>query len=262
MNEKTQKQVLAHLQAKFDVLPPGTVLVPPTNDDDDSDVTDVEFNDPKLMKPKNVWYTTPGSTDPYEDLEENVAQAKIDAAENVYEEDVIINFISGYPYTNLRGLCRKLGLTPAQAIKRIVPLVTMIENCCWTPKQTLEAITSEADSLTKNGWEPGPRPVEPFTPDQLRDMVKEHFRPELKMLMNESIADLAYHSGSNIKDVVRAMVDIATGDTLSRFKYLSLDPNGDEAKWLLWPVEIADAAANCQWIRGAREEAAKEKEGK
>jgi hypothetical protein len=28
MNEETQKNVLAHLQARFDALPPGTVLVP------------------------------------------------------------------------------------------------------------------------------------------------------------------------------------------------------------------------------------------
>jgi hypothetical protein len=38
MNEKTQNDVLAYLQARFDALPPGTVLAPPT---DDSDVTDV-----------------------------------------------------------------------------------------------------------------------------------------------------------------------------------------------------------------------------
>jgi hypothetical protein len=47
MNEKTQKDVLDHLQTKFDALPAGAVLVPPT---DDSDVEDVEFNDPKVAR--------------------------------------------------------------------------------------------------------------------------------------------------------------------------------------------------------------------
>ena len=224
------------------------------------DEFDVGFNDPNLMKPKDVWYTTAGSTDPYEDFEENMEQKKIDDA--IEEVDAILNFISGYPYTSLKVLCRKLGVTPAAALQRIVPLLTTTDNCCWTQEQTLEAITSEADALTDQGWEPGPRPVESLTPDQLRDMVREHFKPELVIKMNESIADLAHHSGSEIKDVVKAMVDIAVGETLRRFKYLSLDRNGDEAKWVLWPVELAEAAANCKWIRSAREQDAKEKEGK
>jgi hypothetical protein len=84
MNEKTQKDVLANLQAKLDDLPAGTVLEPPTNDDDDSDVKDVEFGDPKLMKPKSVWYTAPrtdGSRpSPFEDYEEDLAQKEIDDA--------------------------------------------------------------------------------------------------------------------------------------------------------------------------------------
>jgi hypothetical protein len=42
MEEKTQKDALADVQAKFDTLPPGTVLVQPT---DDCDVTDGEFGD-------------------------------------------------------------------------------------------------------------------------------------------------------------------------------------------------------------------------
>jgi hypothetical protein len=104
----------------FDALPQGTVLVPPT---DDSEVKDVEFNDPKLMAV---------------DLEEE-----------------LINFIAGYPYTSFRSLCRKLGLTPAEALKRITPLVTQVENCVWTPKETLENITSEANAETERGWEPG-----------------------------------------------------------------------------------------------------------
>jgi hypothetical protein len=44
MNEETQKDVLADVQAKSDGLPACTVLEPP-----DNDVQDVEFGDPKLM---------------------------------------------------------------------------------------------------------------------------------------------------------------------------------------------------------------------
>lgn len=227
MNEKTQKDVLAHLQVKFDALPPGTVLVPPT---DDSDVTDVEFNDPKLM----------GA-----DLEEE-----------------LINFIAGYPYVSFQWICRKLNLSPAEALKRITPNLTLVENCCWTPEQVQESLTGEVKSLEAAGWEPGVRPSELPTPEALRDMVWDHFKPELQMLMDCSIADLTYRSGSDIKTVVKTMVDIAVGATLRRFKYLTLDPGTDEAKWLLWPVELAEAAANCDWIRGAREEAAKAAEAK
>jgi hypothetical protein len=50
MEEKTQKDMLADLQEKFDALPPATVLVPPT---DDSDVKDVEFN--ALMLIGELW---------------------------------------------------------------------------------------------------------------------------------------------------------------------------------------------------------------
>ena len=58
------------------------------------------------------------------------------------------------------------------------------------------------------------------------------------------------------------MVDIAVGCTLRRFKKLSLDPGAYEFTWLLSPLELAEAAASCEWITGAREDAAKEKEGK
>jgi hypothetical protein len=226
MNEESGKKLPDHLQAKCDSLAAGTVLVPPT---DDSDVTDVEFNDPKLM----------GA-----DLDENIT-----------------NFIAGYPYVGFRWICRKLNLTPAETLKQITPYLTLVENCSWTPEQVKESLISEVESLTAEGWEPGVRP-EPPTPEQLRDMVRDHFKPELRMLMDMSVADLVYRSGSNFQDVIACMVDVAVGNTLARFKYITTDPNTDECKWLLSPLELAEAAAGCRWIAGAREEAAKAKEGK
>jgi hypothetical protein len=119
MNEKTQNDVLADLQARFDALPPGTVLVPPT---DDSDVTDVEFNEPKLME-----LTT--------------------------EEDHLRKFIAGYPYTSFRSLCRTLNLAPAEALKRITPLVPDEVNCVWSPEDTLKAFTAEVEGVIEREWE-------------------------------------------------------------------------------------------------------------
>jgi len=50
--------ILKHFEEKFANLPEGTVLVPPT-DDDDSDVRSVEFNDPELMSGKGDPKLTP-----------------------------------------------------------------------------------------------------------------------------------------------------------------------------------------------------------
>ncbi len=127
-------------------------------------------------------------------------------------QDGIIDFIAGYPYTGLRWICRKLGLTPAEALKQILPNITLVENCCWEPEQVRESLISEVESLTAVGWEPGVRP-EPPTPEHLRDIVWDHFKPELRMLMDISVADLVYRSGSNFQDVIACMVDVAVGNT-------------------------------------------------
>ena len=203
---------------------------------DDSELADdVQFNDPKLMNPSPMLWSA---------------------------DDCIQNCLSGYPYVGFRWLCRRLGLTPAETLKRITPYITEIENCCWTPSQVTENLIIEVDDLIEKGWEPGVRPTEPPNSEVLYQTVWDHFKPEFRMFMDESIADLVYRSGSDTQSVVKTMVEVAVACTLRRFKYLSLDPSGDECKWLLSPVELAEAAANCEWIRGAREEAAKEKEGK
>ena len=159
------------------------------------DELSIDFNDPKLMKPKDTWYTTAGSTDPFEDHGENMEQAKIDAAEDVQfgdrklmgadVQDDIINFIAGYPYTNFQWICRRLNVAPAKALKQILPNITLVENCCWTPAQVKLNLIGDVESLTEKGWTPGVRPPEPPTPEALRQMIWDHFKPELEMLMDE-----------------------------------------------------------------------------
>lgn len=186
---------------------------------EDDDVVDVEFGDPKLME-----LTT--------------------------EKDYLRNFIAGYPYTSFRSLCRKLNLTPAEALKRIAPLVPDEVNCCWTPEEALEAITNEANGEIERGWEPGIKP-EPVTDDKLAELVEEHVRCQFNTSRNWSVADLAHRSGRDAKDVVAATIQMCMGQVLSHFKYTAFDPHCDEVKWLLSPVEIAEAAVNCDWIKTA-----------
>lgn len=232
-----------------------------------------------------IYQATASSTDPYEDYEENMDQAKIDDSELTDDvqfndpkimnepklnydprlwsaEDCIQNFLHGYPYVGFRWLCRRLGLSPAETFMRIEPRLKQIENCCWTPAEVKLYLIGDVESLTEKGWTPGVRPPEPPTPEELYQMVWDHFKPELQMRMDESIADLAYRSGSDVHTVVRVMVGVAVACTLREFKHLSFDPGTYEFTWPLPPLELAEAAASCEWITGAREEAAKEKEGK
>jgi hypothetical protein len=164
------------------------------------------------------------------------------------EKDHLRNFIADYPYTNFRSLCRKLNLTPAEALKRITPLVATETNCCWTPEQALEAITSEANGETERGWKPGIKP-EPVTDEKLAELVEEHVRCQFNTSRNWSVADLAHRSGRDAEDVVKATIQMCLGRVLSHFKYTEFDPHVDEVKWLLSPTEIAEAAVNCTWIK-------------
>ena len=186
---------------------------------EDDDVVDVDFGDPKLMK-----LTT--------------------------EEDHLRNFIAGYPYTSFRSLCRKFNLTPAEALKRIAPLVPGEENCVWSPEDTLKAITAEVEGEIEREWEPGVKP-EPITDEALADLVTDHVRCEFHTSRNWSVADLAHRSGRDAKGVVKATIQMCLGQVLSHFKYTQFDPQGDERKWLLSPTEIAEAAVNCDWIKTA-----------
>ncbi len=49
----------------------------------DEGIREIDFNDPELLKPPSVRYTTPGKDDPYEDLAEDEKQAEIDIADDV-----------------------------------------------------------------------------------------------------------------------------------------------------------------------------------
>jgi hypothetical protein len=222
---------------------------------------DVEFGDPTLTKALYICYTTPGKNDPYEDVVKDAKQAQRDNFEDVKfgdpklmelttEKDHLRNFIAGYPYTSFRSLCRKLNLTPAEALKRITPLVPDEVNCVWSPEDTLKAITAEVEGEIEREWEPGVKP-EPITDEALADLVADHVRCEFHTSRNWSVADLAHRSGRDAKDVVKATIQKCLGRVLSHFKYTEFDPHVDEVKWLLSPTEIAEAAVNCDWIKTA-----------
>jgi hypothetical protein len=316
MNEKTQKDVLAHLQAKDDALPAGTVLVPPATcpvcATAPCNALHHHFGtcpichktDGYLNVGNNHWflcnthktkwavganlfsscmYETPEQQradqekigfDTYEKVEPyrlGVVNAVDDDCKDEDAEDMsdvkdvefgdpkqmgadleeeLINFIAGYPYVSFQWICRKLNLTPAEALKRITPLVSTETNCCWTPEQALEAITSEANGEIERGWEPGIKP-EPVTDEKLAELVEEHVRCQFNTSRNWSVADLAHRSGRDAKDVVAATIQMCMGQVLSHFKYTEFDPHCDEVKWLLSPQEIAEAVVNCNWIKTA-----------
>ena len=83
-----EKDPLSMLKAKFDSLPTGTVLVPPTSDDNDVEAVDV--------------------------TDRRWATIGIDGR----DAEVIEHFIDNYPYTEFKYICRKLKLTPAEAFSR------------------------------------------------------------------------------------------------------------------------------------------------
>lgn len=48
----------------------------------DEGIREIDFNDPHLLKPPSVRYTTPGKNDPYEDLVEDEKQVEIDNSDD------------------------------------------------------------------------------------------------------------------------------------------------------------------------------------
>jgi hypothetical protein len=213
MNEKTQKDVLAHLQAKFDALPAGTVLVPPTNDDDDSDVRDVEFGDPKLMSRAN-------DTD----------------------ADVIEEFIRNYPYQEFTYICRRLKMKPAECLERVLAF-NEEGNGWYSAAQETESLKADAAKLIEEGWEPGTPPPTPMTKAEVFTLLHAILKVKLDMDSNWSIYDMIHRTGLETEELAKYVVDYTVTHVLSTFKYMG------EQKWMLSPDQIEEAAAHCEWTR-------------
>lgn len=184
-----------------------------------SDVKDVDFNDPEMMRITS-------------------------------DDEFIEEFLTNYPYLTLRWICRKLNLTPAETLKRLKSHIKTVDNGVWTPEEGEETLIREVEGEIERGWEPGIKPA-PITDEALAGLVAEHVRCDFNTSRDWSVADLAHRSGRDAEDVVAATIQMCIGHVLSHFKYTQFDQQGDECKWLLSPTEIAEAAINCDWIKTA-----------
>jgi hypothetical protein len=178
----------------------------------DSDVKDVQFGDPKLMK--------------------------VDTEDGLIEE-----FIRNYPYQEFTYICRKLPCSPAEALNRILPHV-QDGNGWYTGHIESESLKAEAERLTAEGWEPGIPPTKPLTKAQLYTLLRSIFKVKLDLDSPWSLYDMAYRMGLPTDGMVKLLVDYTVSTVLGHFKYIG------DCKWLLSPEEIGKAAANCEWIHG------------
>ena len=208
--------ILKHFEEKFANLPEGTVLVPPT-DDDDSDVRSVEFNDPELMSGKGDPKLTPT------------------------EVKTITQFISEYPYSMLTYLCRVRNIKPAEAVTKVMAFEP--NNNWWDEDAFADALKQDADRLTAEEWEPGVTPSEPLTKAQAFVQFDAVVRVSLDAQWD--VYDMAHRTGLDFETLGTYLVDYCISNLLSKYKYI-----GGERKWVFSPETIKRAAVNNSWCNG------------
>ena len=210
-----EKDPLSMLKAKFDSLPTGTVLVPPTSDDNDVEAVDV--------------------------TDRRWATIGIDGR----DAEVIEHFIDNYPYTEFKYICRKLKLTPAEAFSRVAQVVRVVGDDafrCFDGCSGLEYLKANAQKLIDNGWEPGTPPAQPMSKAEIFTLLKHVLKVEVDIDGPWTLYDMAYRMGLDSQEMAKFIVDYTVTRVCREFKWI-----GGERKWLLSPDEVGKAAAECAW---------------
>jgi len=206
--------IMEYLQVKFAALSKGNVLVPPTSDDDDIEA--VDETDPK-------WRTL-----------------GIDGR----DAEVIEHFIDNYPYTGFKYLCRKLKLTPAEALARVERVVRIVGDdafFCFAQGSGVENLKAEAQKLIDEGWEPGTPPAQPMSKAEVFTILKHVLMVEVNIDGPWTLYDMAHRMGLEAEVMAKYIVDFTVTRLCQRHKYM-----GGEGR-LLSPKEIGEAVANCAW---------------
>lgn len=206
--------ILKHFE---DNLPEGTVLVPPT-DDDDSDVTDVDFGDPKMMIGKGDPTVRPD------------------------EMKTITGFIRNYPYSTLTYLCRRHNWKPSDAAAKVMAFEP--NNVWWDEDQFADALQKDTDRLTAEGWEPGVEPSEPLTQAQVFTLFEHIIKVELDS--DWDVYDMMHRMNLEPEELGKYLVDYMVSDLLSKMKYI-----GGDQKWIFAPETIKNAAIDNSWANSS-----------
>jgi hypothetical protein len=194
----------------------GTVLLPPT-DDDDSDVKDVVFGDPTLMLGKGDPTLTPDQV------------------------ETITRFIRNYPYSKLTYLCRVLKIKPAEAVTVVMTFEP--NNSWWDEEAFADALKQDAEGLTAEDWEPGVSPVTKLTKAQAFTLF-DHIM-KVKFDSDWDVYDMMHRMNLEREELGTYLVDYCVSTVLSQMKYI-----GGERKWVFSPETINNAVVNSSWING------------
>jgi hypothetical protein len=142
-----------------------------------------------------------------EDMSEGVKDVTFGDSELMEsEEGLIDDFLKAYPYQGFDYICRKLLLPPAEALKRILPLVD--GNDWFSVPVLIDGITKDAQTLIEEGWEPGEPSAEPMTDKTAMFTVLDaNFEVHLDVRSKWSRRDVAFRMALSYDETSRLLFD-------------------------------------------------------